>query len=375
MTKAFISGTGIFFPKTTLTLDNYLKITNRLREKEGQNERLIEFSSRVNRNMAISSRRTIHPAWGSEGHINADEIEDILTPYNFNPPFYLRMKLWAKYAPKLALGAAKEALASWAGNSDCITHVVTGTTTGWCEPGIASYLVDNLELSEHCQKTEINFNGCFAGMTCLRMARELVKACPGRVVLVVNSEAASSHYDVYSEDPAVILANGLFADGASSAIVSSQGEWELCDFAASTIKGTSQLMSWKAPTTQEMQNYHIYLDKHLPDKLGEYFEHGYGKFLLEKLNLNNHSKIKLAAHPGGRGILDAIKKVIVKRGLPENLLDESYHVLNKYGNLASAATKTVLHQMLNINNNEVDEVLALGFGPGVTVEWGLIKRL
>ena len=87
-----------------------------------------------------------------------------------------RAALWNEIAPELSLQAAREALKNWKeGGAADITHVVTTNTSGWREPGIAAHLIHSLGLSLDTQKCELNFNGCFCGMTCLRLVRRCAK--------------------------------------------------------------------------------------------------------------------------------------------------------------------------------------------------------
>lgn len=85
-------------------------------------------------------------------------------------------------------------------------------------------------------------NGCFCSVTCLRLARDIVRAgaCRGapdrlddgegnvgrRCVLVVGVEVPSAHHvfssSVERDD---IIAMSLFSDGSGAAIVAPEGVW------------------------------------------------------------------------------------------------------------------------------------------------------
>lgn len=54
------------------------------------------------------------------------------------------------------------------------------------------------------QKSKFNFNGCFCGATCLRMAGDIIRA--GDATAVV----ASSHYDWHQLDTERMIAQSLF---------------------------------------------------------------------------------------------------------------------------------------------------------------------
>jgi predicted naringenin-chalcone synthase len=80
-----------------------------------------------------------------------------------------------------------------------------------------------------------------------------------------------------------------------------------------------------------------------------------------------------AVHPGGRAILEKIQAGL---DLEPAQLDASRHVLSNYGNMSSATILFVLQKMLNDADQDDEKIaLAMGFGPGLTVESALLTRL
>lgn len=77
-------------------------------------------------------------------------------------------------------------------------------------------------------------------------------------------------------------------------------------------------------------------------------------------------------HPGGPNILEALNAVFIDRGWPADALDASLATLQDTGNLGAAALLFVLAQLLPTVTS--DRVATFAFGPGVTVEWGLLRR-
>jgi len=77
-----------------------------------------------------------------------------------------------------------------------------------------------------------------------------------------------------------------------------------------------------------------------------------------------------AIHPGGRSILD---KTEAKLGLSEAQLVPSRETLRDYGNMSSATILFVLKAILDAPDTADGERLcAMAFGPGLTVESGLM---
>jgi predicted naringenin-chalcone synthase len=77
-----------------------------------------------------------------------------------------------------------------------------------------------------------------------------------------------------------------------------------------------------------------------------------------------------AIHPGGRSILD---KTEAKLGLREEQLLPSRETLRQYGNMSSATVLFVLKAILESPSTLAGErTCAMAFGPGLTVETGLM---
>jgi predicted naringenin-chalcone synthase len=77
-----------------------------------------------------------------------------------------------------------------------------------------------------------------------------------------------------------------------------------------------------------------------------------------------------AIHPGGRSILD---KTEAKLGLTEAQLVPSRETLRRYGNMSSATILFVLKAILDADTTaDAERVCAMAFGPGLTVESGLM---
>jgi predicted naringenin-chalcone synthase len=76
-----------------------------------------------------------------------------------------------------------------------------------------------------------------------------------------------------------------------------------------------------------------------------------------------------AVHPGGRAILDRLQDALE---LKPDQLDVSRSVLRDYGNMSSPTVLFVLDRILRGDAEPGDRVLAAAFGPGLTVESGLL---
>lgn len=293
-----------------------------------------------------------------------------------------RAALWDYFAPRLCVEAARKALGAWTDHVAAdITHVLTTNTTGWREPGLSSHVIHELGLSLDTQKADLNFNGCFCGMTCLRLARDIVRSGDRRAVLVVGVEVASLQSDEAAQDSQSLVAYSLFADGAGAFIVASEGSWRFSDAGMSVIAGSGHLLGMQPHAAPGLarpprQSFQMTLSPAVPAALGAYFMRGGpgAAVLARALAGGPAPDTALAVHPGGPRILEALASRLSEGvGLPADALAESYETLHEYGNLGSTAILFVLARVFS--STAKGHVAALAFGPGVTVEWGSFQRV
>ncbi len=371
MTHAYLAATGVSVPPLVKT-EHFTKVDETMRIRHGQSREIRERMKKIVQNAQIYARHSMNSCWHTEDQKKEHPIEDIFTPYDFDPPAYLRAKFWHEYAPKMAIHAAKEALANWNGSVKDITHVVTTSTTGWAEPGIAVELIEKLGLSEDTRKIEININGCFCGASCLRTARDIVRGGESGAVLVVAVEMSSVQYNIIDTDISSLISSSLFSDGAGAAIIAPEGPWLFQKAGMSLVPNSKHMLRLNPNFEREATATKMFLHQDVPKALADYFSQGRGSLLLNDLLGERDSFPALAVHPGGPNILEGIQEVFIQRGWPTNCLEASYATLHETGNLGSAAILFVLHRL--IQETKSKEASYFAFGPGVTVEWASLSK-
>ena len=90
--------------------------------------------------------------------------------------------------PKLGKEAATKAIKEWGRSTSEITHLVVCSTSGVDMPGADYQLVKLLGLRPSVNRVMLYHQGCFAGGTVLRIAKDLAENNKGARVLVVCSE-------------------------------------------------------------------------------------------------------------------------------------------------------------------------------------------
>ena len=381
----------------------------------------------------IEKRHTVIDELTLEAHTAEPRFFDPVTQRLLMPSTRVRNELYITEATKLFVEAGRRALEACPGvEAGDITHVVTVSCTGFYAPGPDYMLVRDLGLSPATQRYHLGFMGCYASMPALRTAKQFVEADPNAVVLVVSAELCSLHLRT-SNDPDTIVASSLFADGAAAGIVSNRapapGETALnLDYFETVITPVGEGdMAWKIGD----EGFEMVLSSYVPHIIDEHIEGALAPLLARDPSLcallaadepfaellvdaliesTVGSRVEALAgspagslatstaeaptslpdespggppaatpssaiahwaiHPGGRSILD---KTEAKLGLSEEQLVPSRETLRRYGNMSSATILFVMKAILDAPATaDGDRVCAMAFGPGLTVESGLM---
>ncbi|WP_291036714.1 type III polyketide synthase [Herbiconiux sp.] len=321
----------------------------------------------------IDTRHTVVTDFEEGGHgVFIDAERTLLAPGTA-----ARNELYTVEAAELAVRAAREALDAGSGfGAADVTHVITVSCTGFFSPGPDYVLVRRLGLDPGVQRFHVGFMGCYAAFPALKMAKAFCDADPSAVVLVVSVELCTLHVRS-SSDPDQIVASSVFADGAAAALVTARepadadaaaggsAVLDLDSFSTTLTPVGEDAMAW----TIGDHGFEMVLSSYVPKIIDEHITGA-----LEPLLAGTSSSAveRWAVHPGGRSILDRVQ---AKLGLSDEQLAPSREVLRRYGNMSSATILFVLERILaDAAAHPVaggEQVCAMAFGPGLTVETGL----
>lgn len=131
-----------------------------------------------------------------------------------------RQDLLSEKVPELSAEAAGLALKEWGRPLSAVTHLVFCTTGSSNMPGYDCQLIHLLGLGASVQRVPLYHQGCFAGATVLRVAKDLAENNPGSRVLAVCCEITIVGFrgmdDVHFDN---LIGQALFGDGAAAVIV------------------------------------------------------------------------------------------------------------------------------------------------------------
>jgi predicted naringenin-chalcone synthase len=286
-------------------------------------------------------------------------------PDDRGPTTAQRMQHYAAGAGPLALQAARRALEQSGLKPASVSHLVTVSCTGFQAPGVDVELIRQLGLSPGTQRTHLGFMGCHGALNGLRVASAFAGAEPEALVLVCAVELCSLHYH-YPWDPQKVIANALFADGAAAVVGTGAAAgvsplWRVTASGSYVFPDSADAMTW----TVGDHGFAMTLSRHVPGLIARNLR----PWLTAWLNRHGLALAEVgswAVHPGGPKILDAVEEAL---GLSRAATRVSREVFAEHGNMSSPTVLFILAHLHKRGENR--PCVALGFGPGLTVEAAL----
>eukprot|EP00249_Psilotum_nudum_P022511 c28544_g1_i4 orf=204-1421(+) len=301
----------------------------------------------------------------------------------WEPSLDVRQDILAVEVPKLAKQASLNAIKEWGQPISNITHLVFCTTGPVSLPGADAALMQMLGLNPSVKRVLLYMQGCFAGGTVLRHAKDLAENNKGARVLVVCSESTAVTFRGPHENHLDnLVGQALFADGAAALIVGSDPipNVEKAWFEISLAE--SYLIPDSSPAIAGHLK-EVGLEFHLTRDVSPVISKNILKILQDAFDgtgISDWNDVFIIAHPGGPAILDVIEEKL--KLVPEKL-QASRHVLSEFGNMSSATVHFILDHM---RKSSVEKGCAttgegyqlgilLGLGPGMTVESIVLKSV
>ncbi len=282
------------------------------------------------------------------------------------PTTQQRMQRYAREAPPLALSAARGALRESGLTPRQITELVTVSCTGFIAPGIDLALINALGLPRTIGRTHVGFMGCHGALNGLRVASALVRADPDARVLLCAVELCSLHFR-YGWDPAQVVGNALFADGAAAAVLiharrAPANAWRVVANGSSLFPDSAEAMTWRIGD----YGFEMMLSAQVPALIAEHLRPWLTSWLRQQ-GLTVPAIRSWAIHPGGPRILSTVEACL---RVPPRAMAASRAVLVTHGNMSSPTVLFILKRLRRAA--AARPCVALGFGPGLAVEAALL---
>jgi alpha-pyrone synthase len=358
---SFVSSIGLAVPENRFEQSVISSFMEALTSDEEQRRKI----RTVFRASGIKTRHSVLADYGRQSSFDFFPNTHGLEPF---PQTSQRMQVYQQQAIALSVQAVQDAFQTTPLPTDSITHLITVSCTGMYAPGLDIDLIKQLGLKSSVNRTSINFMGCFAAITALKSAYAICQADSNAKVLIVCTELCSLHFQKNFTDDN-ILANALFADGAAALLVTADSQHALLsieNFHSDIAHQGAEAMAWSIGDF----GFEMRLSSYVPNIVGK----GIQALVAGLIARHTHETMHhFAIHPGGKKILEEVGNALT---LPKEKLEPAYDVLMNYGNMSSPSIVFVLKKLLTMGSVKSGEnIIGMAFGPGLTMESFLMKRV
>ena len=281
-----------------------------------------------------------------------------------------RMLRYERESFPLAEKALGKALAEADVDAADLGLLVVVSCTGYATPGLDIRLAAAFGCASDTQRLVIGHMGCYAAIPALGTVADWVRV-HGRPAALVCVELTSLHIqpDITGAgsraDAEQFVAHSLFSDAAAAAVVSPDAPsgYEVRGVASRTDTAHADDMTWHVTD----HGFRMGLSSRVPLVLSRHAADAV-QALLRPAGTALPDVVSYAIHPGGPRILDVVGKALA---LPESALTASRETLRDHGNCSSATILLVLDRIRR-NGPEAGPLVAMAFGPGLTLYSALL---
>jgi len=319
--------------------------------------------------------RTARRVWSSSGvatrHGVVDPRVEDVTRWSTGT----RMARFAQEALPLGQEAVSAALADSGIVASDVGLFTVVSCTGYGTPGLDVLLARDLGMSASVQRLFVGHMGCYAALPGLGAVGDFT-AARSRPSVLLCLELPSLHAQpatttttdrrASEDDVQQMVAHALFSDAAAAVVMQSgRPGVELVDVVALTDSSTSDHMTWDITDL----GFKMGLSPRVPDVLALHVR-DVVQALLSTHGVRREDVAGWAVHPGGPRILDVVQD---RLDLDPALLEASRGVLRDFGNCSSATVLLVLDRILQGGIDPGGHVVAMAFGPGLTLYAALLR--
>jgi alkylresorcinol/alkylpyrone synthase len=301
-------------------------------------------------------------------YVGMDKVEDACE----TDPDCLNAR-FLKYARRTAAAAAVKTLRETNIPPHEIGGLVVNTCTGYLCPGLTSYLAEDLKLGPDLRTLDIAGMGCGGALPGLEAAAGLLAFNGQRPVLSIAVEMCSATLFM-GADPALIVSNSIFGDGAAAMILQNGGGdttgglVRLLDFASGVYPQYRNQLHYR----QEGGRLRNVLSMKVP-RIGAKSAAEVLARLLERHHLTQDGIQWWAVHAGGTAVLDQVGRDL---GLSETALSFSLDVFHNYGNMSSPSVLFALKHLIEQGRPQRGDLgVMLTFGAGFSASAALVEFL
>ncbi|KAJ7224092.1 type Iii polyketide Synthase [Mycena pura] len=369
-----ISGLGVSYPPALVSNEEFAKMAYSLYKPSAALDKVFAISTKT----GIKTRSQVvtgdHPLFTQPAVPSITQISQLFT----------------REGVKLAVRAARDALADAGLKPEDVTHLVATTCTSSSNPGYDFHVARALGLPSAVERVLLHGVGCAGGLAAVRLASRLCKSAeagsrPVHVLVVaceVNSAFARNELECIDRDNEVRIGTVLFGDGAGAVVVSrsddgdsahpDRGAFEIVHCAHTIVPDTADIISLDVCP----EGWKETISPRLPSVVGQCIPTIYKNLLaslppaLAAQMPESPRDLDWPIHTGGAAFLRAAAQALA---LDQEHLRASWAVYADHGNTSSSSVLAVLDDSRRTQTREW--AVSLAFGPGLVAEVVLLRRL
>ncbi|OJJ95958.1 hypothetical protein ASPACDRAFT_1891372 [Aspergillus aculeatus ATCC 16872] len=360
-----ITGLGTEWPSQIVTSDDFRQYLLRHYPADAA---WVQTLLKINTRSGIGSRPLIA--------FNPNPNPDGYAPENQStPPTAQQVSSeFHRHGVPLAVRAARAALTDSHLPASAITHTVAVTVTNAGAPGYDQAVFRAVGISLEAERVLLSGIGCAGGLAALRVGSSLARAATLQKKAREGVGACVGLGD--GED--ISIGPALFSDGAAALV--------LCNALALTeeIPRRLAVVDYRTritPETHEAMSYRttefgfrLTLARKVPALAVASLPGLFGELMRANgMASVAPGELEWAVHPGGLTVLRGAQLAL---GLSDEAIRASREVYESRGNSSSVAVLAVLDRLRGWEGQSArKEVVAVSFGPGLTTEMVLLRRL
>jgi predicted naringenin-chalcone synthase len=278
-----------------------------------------------------------------------------------------RMQRYVAEALPLGKDAVSSALAKAGVSAEEVGLFGVVSCTGYATPGLDILLARDLGMPADVQRLFVGHMGCYAAIPGLAAVADSVVA-RGLTAVLLCLELPSLHVQPATDEAQQMVAHALFSDAATALVLTPGASGlEVLDTVARTDVAHQADMTWDVTDL----GFRMGLSPNVPNVLAKHVRDVVDG-LLAKHGLTIPDVTAWAIHPGGPRILDVCRDNLE---IGEAAVAASRDTLRDYGNCSSPTVLIALDEVCRRTPPQPgDHVVALAFGPGLTLYGTLLRQ-
>lgn len=293
--------------------------------------------------------------------------------FSKNKSFSDKNKIYIKDSLKYSVEAIKKILDKTSIRKEQITDLIFISSTGISTPGVDALIINEMRLNPNINRLPVWGLGCAGGTAGIAKANTIAKADPEAVVMVICCELCSLTFLNEDLSKSNFIATSLFSDGIAAVLITgdkfklkkkSTDRPEIIDSQSRLYYDSLDVMGWDLTK----DGLKVIFSRDIPSIVNNSVKKDILIFL-KKHDLKLKDIKSFVTHPGGIKVINAYIEAL---NLNAGMMDNTFSILENYGNMSSATVLYVLEKFM-AKKMEPGYGLIMSLGPGFSSELVLIK--